>query len=135
MSNSRHTLQRQTVLLAVKSSGRFLRAEEVFQLVKRKCPGIGLATVYRNLDHLAKRSEIFSFEDRDGVRRYAGFAFHDSSFTCERCGRRVDVPLRDFEDQLMQALRGRTIYFSRLDVRGLCRQCAADRKRELKNIV
>ncbi|MBI5404864.1 MAG: transcriptional repressor [Candidatus Kerfeldbacteria bacterium] len=123
----RQTIQRQCVLIAVKSSQTFLTAEQVFAAVKRQCPSIGLATVYRNLDVLSDRGAIFAFEGPDGVRRFAGFVFHDSAFTCEHCGRRLPVSLRQYKTQVTKALPGQTIFFSRLEVRGLCRQCSRTR--------
>lgn len=128
----RQTLQRQCVLMAVKSSPTFLTAEQVFASVKRQCPSIGLATVYRNLDVLADRGAVFAFEGPDGVRRFAGFVFHDSGFTCEHCGRRLPVPLRQYKDQVAKALPGQTIFFSRLEVRGLCRQCSRTRQAAMR---
>ena len=45
------TSQRQVILKAfVESSIRHMSAEEVFELVKKMAPDIGLATVYRTLD-------------------------------------------------------------------------------------
>jgi len=120
----RHTPQRQLVLLAVKASRQFLSANSVWRVVRRQLPGIGLATVYRNLELLASRGEIFAFNDDRAVRRYAGFVFFDSGFTCEQCGRELPVALRRYQEQITRALRGQTIFFSRLEVRGLCRRCS-----------
>ena len=45
------TSQRQIILRAfVESPSRHMSAEEVFELVKKTAPDIGLATVYRTLD-------------------------------------------------------------------------------------
>lgn len=122
----RHTPQRQLVLLAVKSSREFRTAEQVFQAVRRLAPRIGFATVYRNLNLLSERGEIFSFEGDDGRRRFAGFVFHAASFTCQRCGQVKKVAVPELERALAERLRQNTLFFTRLEARGFCRQCTAD---------
>ncbi|MBI4093146.1 MAG: transcriptional repressor [Candidatus Kerfeldbacteria bacterium] len=116
----RHTPQRMLVLRTVKASRQFQTAVDVFRAVKQQFPRIGFATVYRNLNLLRNRGEIFGFKDKDGVRRFAGFVFHSATFTCERCGRAAPVNLKRFDEQVQAALPRRTVYFSRLEVRGLC---------------
>lgn len=111
------------MLLAVKSSREFRTAEQVFQAVRRLAPRIGFATVYRNLNLLSERGEIFSFEGDDGRRRFVGFVFHDASFTCQRCGRVESVAIPELERTLAERLRKNTLFFSRLEARGFCRQC------------
>lgn len=124
MEKPRHTRQRQLVLLAVKGSNKPLTAEEVYRQAKRRYVGVGLATVYRNLDLLAGRGEVFSFEGVDGIRRFAGHVFYESKFTCGRCGVSEPVSIQKYEQQIIRALNGQIIFFSRLDVHGLCKRCS-----------
>jgi len=48
----RLTLPRQIILNVLTTTPKHLSAEEIFLLVHKKYPGIGLATVYRTLDLL-----------------------------------------------------------------------------------
>lgn len=116
----RHTPQRTMVLRTVKASQEYCTAEEVFSAVKRQFPGIGFSTVYRNLNLLRDRGEIFSFEGPDRVTRFVGYVFHQATFTCQRCGRSETLHVPRLAEQVEQAAKGRTVFFSRLDVRGLC---------------
>jgi Fe2+ or Zn2+ uptake regulation protein len=116
----RHTRQRQSILLAVKTSATGLTADAVFSSVKRGLPAVGRATVYRNLETLTKRGELFRFEGEDGVRRYYGHVFHEAVFRCQRCGKHeqipgVMVPANIFSKQ--------TILLSRLSAQGICASC------------
>lgn len=120
----RHTPQRTLVLRTVKASREFRTAEEIFQTVKRQFPAIGIATVYRNLEVLKERGEIFAFEGSDRVKRYAGFVFHNAVFTCQKCGQVESLALKNLEQVVERVAKGRTVFFSRLDVRGLCAEHA-----------
>ncbi|MBI4426163.1 MAG: transcriptional repressor [Candidatus Kerfeldbacteria bacterium] len=115
----RHTPQRMLVLRTVKASREFRTAEDVLRAVKQQFPRIGFATVYRNLNLLQRRGEIFGFEGPDGVRQFAGFVFHEATFTCQRCGKVERLPVSQ-QSVLDRAVKDRTVFFSRLDVRGLC---------------
>ncbi len=108
------------VLRAVKTSREFRTVEEIFQAVKRQLPAIGIATVYRNLEVLRERGEIFSFEGSDRIKRYAGFVFHAAVFTCQKCGKIEALAMKKLAETVERAAKGKTVFFSRLDVRGLC---------------
>lgn len=120
----RHSSQRQAVLFAVKMRRDFPTADQVYRSVRTRLPTIGVATVYRNLEHLRQRGEIASFEGPDRVARYVGFVVHQATFTCQRCGSVETVRLPNLERAVEQAAGSRTVSFSRLDIRGLCRRHA-----------
>lgn len=53
------TLPRQAILNVFAENPKHLSAEEIFLSVHKNYPGIGLATVYRNLDLLPQMGLIF----------------------------------------------------------------------------
>ncbi|HHY94452.1 MAG TPA: transcriptional repressor, partial [Firmicutes bacterium] len=67
----RFTPQRQAVLEALlEHAGEHLSAEDVYALVKREHPDIGLATVYRTLDLLSGLDMVQKIDLGDGRSRF-----------------------------------------------------------------
>ena len=65
------TSQRQVILRAfVESDIRHMNAEEVFEIVKKMSPDIGLATVYRTLDLFTEMDLLKKLDFDDGCSRY-----------------------------------------------------------------
>lgn len=120
----RHTEQRQCILKAVKLAAPAVTADDVLRRVRKACPSINEATVYRNLTFLAKRGEIYAVDGADGVKRFIGHSFHDQTFRCQRCGQVQKLALEDLVDAVKYRLRKQPVFYSRLDVVGLCSTCA-----------
>ena len=57
-SNMRLTSQRQVILEELQKVTSHPTANEVFDMVRKRLPRIGLGTVYRNLDLLAEKGII-----------------------------------------------------------------------------
>ena len=47
--NRRSTEQRELILETIRRADKHLDADEIYQLVRQKSPGISLSTVYRSL--------------------------------------------------------------------------------------
>ncbi len=60
----RLTLPRQIILNVLTTTPKHLSAEEIFLLVHKKYPGIGLATVYRTLDLLTDMNLISNYSKK-----------------------------------------------------------------------
>ncbi|GEM_PF-2099388 len=122
---ARRTPQRQVILRTVKFAPQPLAAEEVFRRVRRVSPGIGSATVYRNLQALVKSGEMYRVESGDGIRRFVGHAYHRVIFTCQRCGETKARTTQVCPDYASQALPGdRVVAVSEMMMSGLCADCA-----------
>lgn len=85
---SRRTEQREAIVDALRGSDRAVTAQELHNQLE----GVGLATVYRNLQRLADEG------DADTLRRDNGeLAFllcgggHHHHLTCRHCGKVVEV--------------------------------------------
>ena len=116
----RHTKQRQAVLRTVKFSPSALSAEQVLSGVKKLWPDIGLATVYRNLDFLTKRGEIYEFEGENGTKQYIGHSSHRAVFRCQRCGQIQEMSVTADTDMWKRNV----VFISKLSAQGLCASCA-----------
>ena len=66
----RNTQQRQAILKVFEKIDRPLSVQEVHHLAKRRCRGIGIATVYRNLKSLIEEEKLTSIEMPAGVVLY-----------------------------------------------------------------
>ncbi|MBE7091104.1 MAG: transcriptional repressor [Clostridiales bacterium] len=84
--------QRQVVLETLIANPVHPTAEELHALVQAKLPGIGIATVYRNLRALAEAGVILRLDGAD-TERYDGNPKDHAHFYCETCKRVTDISL------------------------------------------
>ena len=65
------TPQRRAIVdVIIEKEGEHLTAEEIYDEVKKVCPDIGLATVYRTVLLLEEVGVIFKLDLNDGCSRY-----------------------------------------------------------------
>ncbi|MDI6618641.1 MAG: Fur family transcriptional regulator [Clostridiales bacterium] len=98
------TPQRRAVLeIIIENEGKHLSTEDIYELVKKDCPEIGLATVYRTLQLLEEMNMIFKLNLDDGKNRYelshASEDHHHHHLICLKCGSVTEV-----EGDLLDAL-------------------------------
>lgn len=132
----RLTLPRQAILnVFAKNLAKHLSAEEIFLLVHKNCPEIGLATVYRTLDLLTQIGLIFKFDFGDGKGRYElaseAIKGHHHHMVCTRCGRIIDYS--DFMEEEIKFIKGLEARLSKkhkfkinshqIHFYGLCEMC------------
>jgi Fur family ferric uptake transcriptional regulator len=120
---SRRTEQREAILDALSASDRAVTAQELHGQLE----GVGLATVYRNLQRLADAG------DADTLRRDNGeVAFlicgggHHHHLTCRQCGRVERVRDCRLDEWAREVAQGHG--FSRVEHRaelvGVCADCS-----------
>jgi Fur family transcriptional regulator, ferric uptake regulator len=122
------TRQRRHIVQAFFDAGRHLTAEQLYQQLQDQDPGIGLVTVYRTLKLLREAGMATGRKFADAYTRFDPTPVdrpHDH-LICVRCGR-----IQEFEEPILYTLRARTarrhgftVTEHRLDVYGLCRDCA-----------
>lgn len=128
------TKQRLAVLQTLaKYPGSHLAAEELFELMHKEYPEIGLATIYRTLQLLHEMQLIDSIHLNDGCVRYEmGHVFEEDSrhshhhLICQVCGRVIpftDDLLEELEAHI-EAETGFQVLDHELKVYGRCRECA-----------
>lgn len=98
------TPQRRAVLeVIIDNEGKHLSTEEIYDIVKKECPEIGLATVYRTLQLLEKMGLVCRMNFDDGCNRYE--LIHDEEdhqhhhLVCIICGNVDEV-----EGDLLESL-------------------------------
>ncbi len=87
----RNTKQREIILKEIKKLYSHPTAEEIFEIVKKKFPEIGLATVYRNLDYLVRTGQIKQLNSILGAKRYDGCVDKHCHLICKECNTIIDL--------------------------------------------
>lgn len=125
------TAQRTAVFEAISCrQQKHQSAEEIYGSVKKHCPGIGFATVYRTLQLFERLGLIRHILLDDGRMRFqivdSGNAHRHHHLICEVCGEVVDVEedmLGALEEKLLTE-NGFTVKDHKLQFFGICKKCA-----------
>ena len=129
----RHTKQREAIVDAFFSAGRHITSEELFNIVKKKNPEIGYATVQRNLNLLCKSSlaeEIKIGKQKTKYEQKLGGSHHDH-LICVKCGRLIEVndeKIEKLQDKLARANNFIPIKH-KLEIYGICGACRLNKTR------
>jgi len=94
-NGGRLTTPRKIIFNILNSTPKHLSAEDVYFIIHKKNPKIGLPTVYRTLDTLFKIGYLNKFDFGDGHFRYELSDFqnkhqHHHHLICTKCGKIVD---------------------------------------------
>lgn len=129
------TVQRQAVLEVVaESKGEHLSPDEIYRLVKKKHPDIGLATVYRTLLLLEKIQLIYKLNFDDGCSRYEirknSEDHRHHHLVCTKCGEVEEVKEDLLESLEAQILKNNGFIVKDHNVKffGYCRNCRSEKK-------
>ncbi len=129
-ARKRTTRQLEEVFKALQGDHTHPFAHEIYRRVHKKLPRISLATVYRNLHNLVEEGKIRTLLlDEQGARFDPETSQHDH-FVCVRCGRVVDLFLRQARriDLSPLAKQGYVVTTHNLTVHGTCQACVARRR-------
>jgi len=126
----RVTRQRRVILEELRKMKTHPTADEVYEVVRKKLPRISLATVYRNLEMLAREGIIKKLEMGGGPKRFDGDIKPHHHICCIRCGRvddiYVDIPF-PITDNVRKATPYKIIGY-RFELVGLCPKCLKEGK-------
>jgi Fur family ferric uptake transcriptional regulator len=90
----RWTLTRKAILDLLRGTSKHLSAKEIYEALLKLYPGIGLSTVYRALDLLARSDLINKLDIGDGKSRYEYRSdrkkAHHHHLVCTKCGKIID---------------------------------------------
>jgi Fur family ferric uptake transcriptional regulator len=122
------TRQRERIAHAFFAGRRHVSAEELYHQLRSRDAGLGLVTVYRTLK-LLRQAGLAT--ERTFGESYARFDPNPADWThhhliCTRCGK-----IQEFQDATLRELgarvarsRGFTLTEQRLELYGICRDCA-----------
>ena len=124
----RNTRQRTAIRAAIAQAERPLLPQEVLESAQQQVPGLGIATVYRNLKTLVEEGLLQPVQLPGENPRFelAGHRHHHH-FQCTRCQRVFDVHACP-GDLSRLAPQGFTVEDHDLTLYGRCSECAPARR-------
>lgn len=124
----RSTRQREAIASAIASAKRPLSPAEILRAARGTIPGIGIATVYRNVKALVAAGAVRTVTLPGETPRYeAGDAQHHHHFQCVDCRRVYDIAgCPRALDRL--APPGFVVHDHSLTLYGRCPECAPGRE-------
>ncbi len=107
-------------------------AQELHLEMANRGETVGLATVYRHLQHLVDEGalEVSQTEDGQVAYRYCGVQVHHHHLVCRRCGTSVEIHGPEMETwaKTVAAQHGFVDVDHNVELYGLCPVCAAKEK-------
>jgi len=122
-----HSKQREQILDIFLKTEKHLTADDLYQLVRKKNPKVGLATVYRAMRVICGAGLAREVDFGDGVRRFEHEYRHQhhDHLVCLKCGRVIEVMSLEIE-KLQQRLAKKhnfTPIRHIMKIFGTCRKC------------
>ena len=121
------TKQRRAVLKVFLECNDHVTVEELYNIVLKTEPKIGLATVYRTLALLTKSGLALETDFGDGQKRYENSyrTFHHDHMVCTECGKILEFnhPLIEKYQEEVAMQKNFKITSHKLDLFGLCQDC------------
>ncbi|HRX15543.1 MAG: transcriptional repressor [Spirochaetes bacterium] len=100
--------------------------EEIHLILKKRVPGVGIATVYRNIDKMVRNGEIIRLEVPGQGARFDGNTEKHYHFRCEKCNSVEDVWLDiDINSYIktVSPLKESIIRDHMIEFTGICAEC------------
>jgi Fe2+ or Zn2+ uptake regulation protein len=117
---NRATRQKEAIAQELRKIDSFFSAEELYDKVKQKERNIGMATIYRYLNEVKAKGELFTYTCNRKTVYSKGKKSH-CHFECEKTGKIIHFDI-DNIDFLKDKIPG-TIKSFQLEVRGTCNKC------------
>ncbi len=127
LPNMRLTTQRQIILEELSNVKSHPTANEVYDMVRKRLPRIGLGTVYRNLELMAESGIILKLEVGGTQKRFDATTDLHYHIRCNDCGRVDDIEL-PVQHQINDAASENTSYqvlSHHIEFSGTCKHCSS----------
>lgn len=122
------TSQRVAILKALRSGGRHMTAQELYESVSKKDPTIGFATVYRFLRSLSDHHIVSEVRMGGLPARYEmNSKTHHDHLTCTSCGQICEFENKSIENLQTKVAQqfGYVLTHHILELYGVCSTCQA----------
>ena len=122
----RLTAQRQIILEELGKVTSHPTANEVYDMVRKRLPRIGLGTVYRNLELMAETGLILKLEVGGTQKRFDATTNLHYHVRCSECGRvdDIELPVQTKLDRLAAKACDYQIIGHHIEFSGICPDCA-----------
>lgn len=123
--NQRVTKQKTIIIEELKKVCSHPTAYQIYKLVKKKLPEIGIATIYRNLNCLVKNQLIIKLKTKGKETRYDGNTSEHCHLICKKCGHIIDIfDIKDISIKSKKLKESEFIVdYGWLEIHGLCNKC------------
>lgn len=130
----RITPQRHAVLEYLLTSHTHPTADEIYKALEGKFPNMSVATVYNNLRILKELGLVQELTYGDDSSRFDCSPEMHYHIICNDCGKIVDFhyPTLDEIESLAEKVSGFEISHHRMELYGVCEECAAERTEKVK---
>jgi len=122
-----HSKQREQILDVFLKTEGHLTIDDLYGLIRKKNPRIGLATVYRAMSIICDAGLAREIDFGDGVKRFEHKYQHQHHhhLVCLKCGRAIEVVSPEIEklQQRLAKKHGFTPVKDTMKIFGICRQC------------
>ncbi|MEN8188940.1 MAG: transcriptional repressor [Thermodesulfobacteriota bacterium] len=124
-SNMRLTTQRQIILEELGKVTSHPTANEIYDMVRKRLPRIGLGTVYRNLELMAETGMILKLEVGGTQKRFDATTTPHYHIRCMGCGKvdDIDIPVQEEINKTAAAASDYQILGHHVEFTGLCSEC------------
>lgn len=131
----KYSRQRELILQYLQNRMDHPTAETLYLDLKKECPTIGIATVYRNLVELCEEKKILKIKTEEGIDRFDGNMLEHIHFICENCHEVQDIFLSEKE---IHGLKNEMKHHvetidasyeeTQITIKGICKQCRQKEK-------
>lgn len=121
---TQHTWQKDAVLKALSGCDDFVSAQDLHRILNEDGQGIGLSTVYRQLNALADdgKADIIHLNDQQKFRICQDDEHHHH-LVCEQCGRTIEIEPPEQWIHNVAEEYGFSVNSHTLEVFGICPEC------------
>jgi Fur family transcriptional regulator, ferric uptake regulator len=130
LPNMRLTTQRQIILEELGKVTCHPTANEVYDMVRKRLPRIGLGTVYRNLELMADNGIILKLEVGGTQKRFDATIEPHYHIRCSSCGKVDDIAM-EVQGQINLAAEKASNYIilgHHVEFSGICEECTKEKR-------
>ena len=126
-ANMRLTTQRQIILEELGKVKSHPTANEVYDMVRKRLPRIGLGTVYRNLELMAENGIILKLEVGGTQKRFDACTNLHYHIRCIACGRvdDIELPVQQEINDMASRNTSYEVLSHHIEFLGTCEQCSS----------
>ena len=130
LPNMRLTTQRQIILEELGKVTSHPTANEVYDMVRKRLPRIGLGTVYRNLELMADSGIILKLEVGGTQKRFDATVAPHYHVRCTLCGKvdDIDIEVQNKINQIAENASDYMILGHHIEFSGMCPKCSEEKK-------
>ena len=131
----RLTTQRQIILEELGKVKTHPTANEVYDMVRKRLPRIGLGTVYRNLELMSETGIILKLEVGGTQKRFDATVDPHYHIRCLSCGRvnDIEIPVMEEINKTAAEISQYQVLGHHIEFSGICGECSSQDKEQMVN--